>query len=116
VAGEGPPIVPFINVPLGLNSFVLLPKSRIRMSIPIQRSLIRQLFLFWCGFSYLTKALPRPSDPEVIKLLKRELKVAVGEEDYSMAVSIRDHPWMKKYRMVVYNRCVVFLIHCMHYK
>ena len=40
----------------------------------------------------------RAEDPEAIKLLKRELAIAVGEEDYRAAIRIRDHPYMQLYR------------------
>ena len=35
------------------------------------------------------------SDPEPLKLLKMELRVALSEENYSVAAQIRDHPFMK---------------------
>lgn len=34
------------------------------------------------------------SDPEPLKLLKRKMKVAIGEEDYRLAAELRDHPYM----------------------
>lgn len=37
-------------------------------------------------------------DPIAIKRLKREMTVAVKEEDYSAAARIRDHPYMRKYK------------------
>lgn len=33
-----------------------------------------------------------------IKLLKRELAVAVHEEDYAAAIRLRDHPYLLLYR------------------
>lgn len=39
----------------------------------------------------------QPDDFEEIKLLKRELDVAVREEDYATAIKIRDHPYMQLY-------------------
>eukprot|EP01024_Parvocaulis_polyphysoides_P062020 TRINITY_DN6979_c0_g1_i3.p1 TRINITY_DN6979_c0_g1~~TRINITY_DN6979_c0_g1_i3.p1 ORF type:complete len:354 (+),score=37.98 TRINITY_DN6979_c0_g1_i3:104-1063(+) len=39
----------------------------------------------------------RSNDFEVIKLLKREMKVALGEENYSEAARIRDHPFLLIY-------------------
>ncbi|GFR41045.1 hypothetical protein Agub_g1479 [Astrephomene gubernaculifera] len=42
----------------------------------------------------------KPDDPEVIKLLKRELAVAVREEDYAAAIRLRDHPYMQLYRRI----------------
>ncbi len=36
-------------------------------------------------------------DPEPIKRLKRELQVALHEEDYGAAIRIRDHPFMALY-------------------
>ena len=36
-------------------------------------------------------------DPEPIKRLKRELQVALAEEDYGAAIRIRDHPFMVLY-------------------
>lgn len=46
-------------------------------------------------------------DLDAIKLLKRELAVAIREEDYSTAARIRDHPFMRMYREMWMNRCVV---------
>lgn len=40
----------------------------------------------------------RAEDPEPIKLLKRKLQVALSEEDYRTAVSIRDHPYLDLHR------------------
>lgn len=40
-------------------------------------------------------------DPEPIKRLKRELDVAISEEDYSSAARIRDHPFMKLYACMI---------------
>ena len=40
-------------------------------------------------------------DPEPIKRLKRELGVAITEEDYESAARIRDHPYMKIYANMV---------------
>ncbi|DBB13695.1 TPA: hypothetical protein ACH3X3_000713 [Trebouxia sp. C0006] len=37
----------------------------------------------------------RQDDPEPVKRLKREMAVALSEEDYSSAARIRDHPFMK---------------------
>lgn len=45
-------------------------------------------------------------DLDAIKLLKRELAVAIREEDYSTAARIRDHPFMRMYREMWMNRCV----------
>lgn len=36
----------------------------------------------------------RQDDPEPLKLLKRKMAVAIGEEDYQQAACIRDHPYM----------------------
>lgn len=35
------------------------------------------------------------SDPDPIKRLKREMEVALSEEDYASAARIRDHPFMQ---------------------
>jgi len=43
-------------------------------------------------------------DPEPIKRLKRELKVALTEEDYKDAVRIRDHPFMILYNKIEKHR------------
>ena len=46
----------------------------------------------------LTPRAEEKLDPEelmAIKLLKRELEVAVSEENYKEATRIRDHPWMR---------------------
>ena len=37
----------------------------------------------------------REDDPEPVKRLKREMAVALSEEDYVSAARIRDHPFMK---------------------
>ena len=39
----------------------------------------------------------REGDPDAIKRLKRELRVALREEDYQTAIRIRDHPFMRLY-------------------
>lgn len=39
----------------------------------------------------------KTEDPEPIKRLKRELQVALAEEDYGSAIRIRDHPFMILY-------------------
>ena len=41
--------------------------------------------------------ISQTGDPEPIKRLKRELRVAVGEEDYAAAARVRDHPFMRLY-------------------
>jgi hypothetical protein len=41
--------------------------------------------------------MSQTGDPEPIKRLKRELHVAVGEEDYAAAARLRDHPFMRLY-------------------
>lgn len=38
---------------------------------------------------------PRPADPEPLKRLKMEMRVALKDEDYAAAARIRDHPWMR---------------------
>jgi bifunctional DNase/RNase len=38
---------------------------------------------------------PRDADPEPLKRLKMEMRVALHEEDYAAAARIRDHPWMR---------------------
>ncbi|KXZ56750.1 hypothetical protein GPECTOR_1g676 [Gonium pectorale] len=47
------------------------------------------------GHEYTTL---KPDDFEAIKLLKRELAIAVQEEDYAAAIRLRDHPYMQLYR------------------
>ncbi|KAK9863449.1 hypothetical protein WJX84_004880 [Apatococcus fuscideae] len=42
----------------------------------------------------------RWDDPEPVKRLKREMQVALNEEDYIAAVRIRDHPFMKLHREI----------------
>jgi len=42
----------------------------------------------------------RDADPVVIKRLKRQMAVAISEEDYTTAAKIRDHPYMTKYKMI----------------
>ena len=39
----------------------------------------------------------RPGDAEPIKRLKREMSVALSEEDYATAARIRDHPYIQLY-------------------
>lgn len=53
-----------------------------------------------------TKALTtiRQDDPEPVKRLKREMEVALSEEDYSAAARIRDHPFMKLAMQIVEER------------
>ena len=43
-------------------------------------------------------------DPEPIKRLKRELHVALAEEDYGAAIRIRDHPFMVLYTEIENRR------------
>eukprot|EP00213_Chloropicon_mariensis_P000806 CAMPEP_0197477018 /NCGR_PEP_ID=MMETSP1309-20131121/12606_1 /TAXON_ID=464262 /ORGANISM="Genus nov. species nov., Strain RCC998" /LENGTH=423 /DNA_ID=CAMNT_0043017699 /DNA_START=277 /DNA_END=1548 /DNA_ORIENTATION=+ len=43
-------------------------------------------------------------DPEPIKRLKRELQVALSEEDYGAAIRIRDHPFMVLYTEIENKR------------
>ncbi|KAI3429559.1 hypothetical protein D9Q98_005647 [Chlorella vulgaris] len=38
---------------------------------------------------------PRPADPEPLKRLKMEMRVALKDEDYAAAARIRDHPFMR---------------------
>ncbi|KAG2448318.1 hypothetical protein HYH02_006902 [Chlamydomonas schloesseri] len=42
----------------------------------------------------------KPDDLDAIKLLKRELAVAVREEDYAAAIRLRDHPFLQMYRRI----------------
>ena len=46
----------------------------------------------------------RQDDPEPVKRLKREMEVALSEEDYSAAARIRDHPFMKLAMQIVEER------------
>lgn len=39
----------------------------------------------------------RPGDAEPIKRLKREMRVALSEEDFATCARIRDHPYMQLY-------------------
>lgn len=43
----------------------------------------------------------RHDDPDPVKRLKREMQVALKEEDYISAVRIRDHPFMKLSREIL---------------
>jgi hypothetical protein len=45
----------------------------------------------------LFAAYARPGDAEPIKRLKREMSVALSEEDYVTAARIRDHPYIQLY-------------------
>ncbi|GMH45227.1 hypothetical protein BSKO_13184 [Bryopsis sp. KO-2023] len=45
-----------------------------------------------------------PGDPEVIRRLKREMAVAIAEEDYKTAARLRDHPYMQKYKRIQEHR------------
>lgn len=47
---------------------------------------------------------PRKEDPEPVKRLKREMAVALAEEDYDAAARIRDHPFMVKAMLVLKHR------------
>ena len=47
----------------------------------------------WCGPAD-ARGARRAEDPEPLKLLKRQLAVAIGEEDYRQAARLRDHPYM----------------------
>lgn len=51
------------------------------------------------GTGLLTRI--RKNDPDQIKRLKREMEVALSEEDYDTAVRIRDHPFMKLHLGIV---------------
>ncbi len=51
------------------------------------------------GTALLTRI--RTNDPDPIKRLKREMEVALSEEDYVTAVRIRDHPFMKLHLDIV---------------
>jgi bifunctional DNase/RNase len=46
----------------------------------------------------------KDEDPEPIKRLKRELQVALAEEDYGAAIRIRDHPFMVLYTEIESRR------------
>ncbi len=46
----------------------------------------------------------RQDDPEPVKRLKREMAVALSEEDYSSAARIRDHPFMKLAVQIIEER------------
>ena len=52
-----------------------------------------------CSTRILTTGLLRfrPGDAEPIKRLKREMSVALSEEDYATAARIRDHPYIQLY-------------------
>lgn len=54
------------------------------------------------GTAVLTKI--RQSDPEPVKRLKREMEVALREEDYATATRIRDHPFMKLHVAIMQAR------------
>lgn len=47
------------------------------------------------SFDLHTTCCNREDDPEPVKRLKREMAVALSEEDYVSAARIRDHPFMK---------------------
>lgn len=51
------------------------------------------------GTALLTRI--RQNDPDQIKRLKREMEVALSEEDYVTAARIRDHPFMKLHLGIV---------------
>jgi protein-arginine kinase activator protein McsA len=52
----------------------------------------------------LTVTVNRDDDLEAIKLLKRKLVVAIREEDYKVASSIRDHPFLLLYKELFSER------------
>lgn len=39
----------------------------------------------------------RANDPELVKMIKRQLAIAIGEEDYVKAAQLRDSPLMQLY-------------------
>ena len=43
----------------------------------------------------------RPTDPEPLKRLKMEMRVALKEEDYGAAARIRDHPFMRMHLRIL---------------
>ncbi|KAK2078364.1 hypothetical protein QBZ16_003204 [Prototheca wickerhamii] len=43
----------------------------------------------------------KPSDPEVLKRLKMEMRVALKDEDYATAKRLRDHPFMRLHTQMV---------------
>lgn len=50
-----------------------------------------------CSSQLLTQACYldcRIDDPDPLKLLKRKLAIAIAEENYGLAASVRDHPYM----------------------
>jgi len=57
--------------------------------------------MWWwsCPYCSIHAVAPvrRPGDAEPIKRLKREMSVALGEEDYATAARIRDHPYVQLY-------------------
>jgi hypothetical protein len=48
---------------------------------------------------------PSPESLPAIRLLMREMEVAVREEDYGAAARIRDHPWMRLAEDINMHRC-----------
>jgi hypothetical protein len=70
------------------------PKSHPYDSVVCTPSLIYSSSQYYLHHSLVR----RPDDPEAILLLKRELALAVKEEDYPTAARLRDHPWLQLYK------------------
>eukprot|EP00879_Flechtneria_rotunda_P002433 GHRR01002630.1.p1 GENE.GHRR01002630.1~~GHRR01002630.1.p1 ORF type:complete len:144 (+),score=73.72 GHRR01002630.1:50-433(+) len=52
---------------------------------------------------------PSPEMLPAIRLLMREMEVAVREEDYEAAARIRDHPWMRLAEDINMHRSIGYL-------
>jgi len=48
-----------------------------------------------CSCPSCSQGNPNPAELPIIKLLLRELEVAVAEEDYTAAARLRDHPYLR---------------------
>lgn len=70
------------------------------MQLPLSLLFIQLPLLLLCcccssSGSHREHTHPAPDSLPAIRLLMREMEVAVREEDYEHAARIRDHPWMR---------------------
>jgi len=52
-----------------------------------------------------------PDSLPAIRLLMREMEVAVREENYQEAARLRDHPWMRLAEDINMHRCGAWVRH-----
>ena len=59
-----------------------------------------QLMLDACALVHDKMPLCRDNDPELIKMMKKKMAVAISEENYDQAAQLRDSPLMTLYREI----------------